>query len=414
MAKKKSSLGAVFLWLVMVVMVAVGVTEFYGPFQGWLLPTASNVRDRVNEFKDDYQKKKEAERKQHEKDEEARLLAEKQKADTDEIAKRSRVIGIDEYPRTAMTGSALAAIQTDGEVTPADLPMQVAIIPAGPKRVSPKEILAGLEGRKLVKGSREYKSIYSKLYTSQLARLKQPNVGEMYAVKLVDDSTFDGRLQRIRKDAAVFRTDNDAIREVQARKLHLKSLRRFFPERYSERFAAHYIGKVTVKPDTTTTTTVVAKVDRENPFKDRLDPDPDIDNGTDPDPSTIVSRLPELKKYNPSYTKTPKHLATSIQYFGTWLDAQSKRQGGRIANKLYAKQHGKQVVLYMEMSRYFLGQKKDVKQLTCEQFWQMWARECKNRGRIKKDDYAHIVMVDSKGKIVGGSKEKRSKTIWIK
>ena len=57
---------------------------------------------------------------------------------------------------------------------------------------------------------------------------------------------------------------------------------------------------------------------------------------------------------------------------------------------------------------------KDVQKMTCEQFWHMWARECKNSGKASNENNAHVVMTNKKGQIVGGSKERRSKTIWVK
>ena len=402
------------LWFVTFVVIGVTATEFYGPYRNWLSPTANKLRNKITDMKHDYDKRQKEAEERRAKDEKARKIAERQQEDRERIARRTRVIGLKEFPRTAMMGVALVAVQTDGEVTPADLPMQLAKVPAKKRILTVgQKFMAKMNGKKVVFGSDEYKELYKQLYEQELAQLSKPKMGEVYTVSLKNDQQFEGTLKVLGKDLAAFALVDSTNFDVKSANMHNRSLKTFFPEQYAKKYATYYLSKVSTRP----IRKVVAK-EKQEPVRTVAA----IDSGSAFEEEPVIERrpvstrirLPELTKYDPTPAKTPRYLAKTILFFGNWIEAQGNHQGGRMASKLYAKIHGKQVVLYMKMTPFFLVQSKSVRRRTTEQFWHMWVRECMNRGKVKNKKQAHIVILDGKNHIVGGSRERDSENIWAK
>ena len=136
---------------------------------------------------------------------------------------------------------------------------------------------------------------------------------------------------------------------------------------------------------------------------------------------TAVSAQPQAQaqtagplKYDPSPNPTPEYLKAPLKTFVQWVEMQQRKMHGKIANKVYAKQQGDKVVLYLQPSKLFRAQDYDVRYSVTNGMWQIWGFKCIDAGVAYSPEDAHIVLVDEKNKIIGGSTIKDSSAIWVK
>lgn len=118
--------------------------------------------------------------------------------------------------------------------------------------------------------------------------------------------------------------------------------------------------------------------------------------------------------YDPEPGNTPLRLKKPLQAFGDWVMVQQRRIGGKIADKIYAKQQGSNVVLYVQTSKLFRQQDYDVRFTVTEGMWQIWGFKCLDYGAARATGQTHVVLLDKKQKIIGGSTKKDSSNIWVK
>ena len=136
-------------------------------------------------------------------------------------------------------------------------------------------------------------------------------------------------------------------------------------------------------------------------------------------PTTARPEIPNLPPargtiaYDPSAGKTPDHLKPPLTGFANWLQVQQRRMGGKIANKIYAKQPDRgRIVLYFQMHDNFLVQDNDWRFQISEGIWRIWALRGVDSGLINGPNHGHVVLVDTNNRIIGGSTPDDASKVW--
>ena len=117
--------------------------------------------------------------------------------------------------------------------------------------------------------------------------------------------------------------------------------------------------------------------------------------------------------YNPKYNSTPVKLKRPLSAFTNWLKSQQRKIGGEIGDKIYAKQQGSHIILYIQTSQLYNKKAYDLRFSLAEDMWQTWGFECVDSGVAHGTYQAHIVLLDN-NRIVGGSSKNDSSNIWVK
>ncbi|MCK5806354.1 MAG: hypothetical protein KAI66_26215, partial [Lentisphaeria bacterium] len=102
----------------------------------------------------------------------------------------------------------------------------------------------------------------------------------------------------------------------------------------------------------------------------------------------------------------------ALQAFGKWLEMQHRRVGGRIATRISARRQKGNAVLYLVMDPAFLEQDYDLRHRMAVGIQQIWAFRCQGMGLADLSS-AHLVMVGTKERIVGGSRPDDASDIWV-
>lgn len=131
-----------------------------------------------------------------------------------------------------------------------------------------------------------------------------------------------------------------------------------------------------------------------------------------PPPLPVAVPQPGPFRYDPAPTPTPEELKPVLAAFGDWLKTQHQRMGGRIADRLFARQQNDRAVLYLRLDPLFIRQENHFRRQTAEGLQQFWGLRCASSG-VARADHAHVVLIDQTGKIVGGSRLDDAETIWL-
>jgi hypothetical protein len=117
-------------------------------------------------------------------------------------------------------------------------------------------------------------------------------------------------------------------------------------------------------------------------------------------------------KYDPTPAPTPERLTGVVKEFGGWMTYQHRRVGGKIADKVYAKQQGLASVMYLVVNPLFLKQSYDLRFQLAEGLQKFWAFRCEGAGICGVPD-AHLVLLDPNGRMIGGSTPDDSSDVWV-
>jgi hypothetical protein len=110
---------------------------------------------------------------------------------------------------------------------------------------------------------------------------------------------------------------------------------------------------------------------------------------------------------------TPKRLKKPLVAFGEWVKVQQRRIGGKLGEKIYAKQQGRNVVLYMQTSKLFRKQSYDVRFSVAEGMWQIWGFKCIDYGAARAPNQAYIVLLGKRNRIIGNSTINNTSDVWV-
>lgn len=274
----------------------------------------------------------------------------------------------------------------------------------------PPDATPATEGDSL--GKSELERQYEELLATYLKELKSPSIGDKVRFRLRDGSRAEGVLDQVTPGRVALRVKY-GVMTYALHQIHASSLDKLFPERMAQRLALQELKRL----------------------REEKTADTRIDSGPTAGPSTVVAaqeRAPSVApqpaapsqapvtpspsarvRYDTSAARTPSHLKVTVQAFGRWLEMQHRRVGGRVAQKVHAKQQGQSVVLYLVMDPLFLAQDYDTRFRLAEGIYQFWAFRCEANGVIQSLADAHIVLLAEGGNIVGGSRPDSSADIWV-
>ena len=293
------------------------------------------------------------------------------------------------------------------------------------EEVKPKE-----EPKQVVEKKPTFKEKYDKLYKKYKKKLKKPVIGREYTVVLgnpVAKREIKGILKKRTPGKIVIKSGKvTATYPINA--VNKRSYPKLFPERAAQMLALNTIKKEMKAK------ILEAKRKREealaqkkaeankqiaaNTKSDAVGETVDNIEKQDDTSATVASIAASdngiLKKYDPTPQPTPEHLKVPLKTFAQWIEMQQRKMHGKIAKKIYAKQYGDQVVLFLEASNLFQEQDYDFRYSVTNGMWQIWGFKCVDAGAIYTPENAHIVLINKKNKIIGGSTIKDSSAVWVK
>lgn len=248
----------------------------------------------------------------------------------------------------------------------------------------------------------EYETRYEMLYNRFLEAARKPALGEKCSFHLLDGTLVSGILEELSPGKVVLRLKYGTMTYV-IHQIDPRDLEMLFPARAAQRLAMAELRKETAPvPDSDT------------PEAKMSEPVATADTAPRVKPAeTSVVKAKGLV-YDPTVEKTPERLMKTLSTFAEWLKGQHRRVGGRIADKIHAKQQGKAVVLYLHMNPLFLEQDYDTQFRIAEGIAKFWAFRCEATGVLRDLSLAHVVMVAPDGSIMGGSTPQDATAIWVK
>ena len=274
--------------------------------------------------------------------------------------------------------------------------------PETPKTVQvikkPTEEVKKVEPEKK-KGKSEVKELYDSLFAKYRKKFPDPEVGKEYIVYLKSSKTrgklkdfSDGKIL-IQKPGVTVTYRMDMVSK--------KSYPKLFPKKAAKILALRDLKKVLDEK-------AAAEEARLKEQKYRV-----ADNKTT---ASSLPRSSSAKKfaYEPGAQTTPKRLKKPLASFADWVKVQQRRVGGKLGEKIYAKQQGRNVVLYLETSKLFRKQDYDTRFSVAEGMWQIWGFKCLDYGTARATSHTHLVLLDHKNRIIGGSSKDDSSNIWVK
>jgi len=254
----------------------------------------------------------------------------------------------------------------------------------------------------------ELEKEYERLYGKFLAELEPPTLGRRYRIRLRDRRQVEGKLVDIKPGRASlsvkYGTMTYAIHQI-----HQSSIPRLFPERLARQKALQTLADMQALKAQEQAAAAAAAPE---PAAVAV-VSPVAEAGPAPAAASPVQERVTRVQYDPSPGKTPPHLKDAVVAFGGWLEFQHRRVGGKIADKIRAKQQAQSVVLYLNMNPAFLAQDYDTRFQLAEGLQKFWAFRCEAVGVIRSLDDAHIVLLDGSDRIVGGSTPAASGDVWV-
>ncbi len=359
-SRKKTRTGTIVLWLVMFGLLGAGIAEFAGPWKGWLETAVVRTKDWV-------------------------VFA----AAAEELAEMAE----EKAESTAAGNPRLGSLAEKAAKIPEAAPGREALridIPGGTAQRDRRQ------------------QLYRQFFQEEMSQLSAPQIGRKYTLSLTDNRRVEGALMVLGRHQAVVKT-REGDQTVTLNMLTVQSMKVLFPRQYARQQARRRLDQVMAQDG-------AGKEDAAGKAIKSLAAagDHSSDNHLSAEPQLAQEpKVSPLTKYDPTESKTPKKLSEPVTMFGQWLKYQSRRVGP-LATKIYAKQHGRQVALYMVMHPNYSRQKLVARELYCEQFWRMWARRCREARKVRSLKRAHVVLLNQHGKIIGGSRVKDASDTWVK
>lgn len=236
---------------------------------------------------------------------------------------------------------------------------------------------------------------YRTLVSRYLAELPRHEPGADVTLRLVDGRKIKGTLKEV-KPGRILLTMQYGTMSYPIHRISERDVDRLFPERTAHRRALAALHReLTPVPE------------QEQPGTRQ--PDTAISGGaatpSEPGDGQLV--------YDPSRQPTPESLRPTLEQFAQWLEMQHRRVGGRIADGLFAKEQGRSAVLYVRLNESFAEQDYDTRFAIAEGMQQVWGLRCLSNGVVRKATDAHIVLLDGRGDIAGGSTQADATAVWV-
>mgnify|MGYP006106433575 CR=1 FL=1 len=245
----------------------------------------------------------------------------------------------------------------------------------------------------------ELELLYNDEYDKALATMTAPTLGEQYTIKLRNKMPFEGRLLEVAAGRIKLQVKYGTM-FIPVDNVHPTEYARLFPEQAAKLMAVKVVNEILKKRAAIASGGL------------RTVPDEEPDGATEPSrprpPST--ARV----KYDPSPASTPKHLKDTVEMYGQWLEFQKRRVGVQFVDAIYAKEAGRNVELYMVMNEGYTVQDYDLRFSLADALWKSWSFRCQGAGLIRSMSNAHMIFIDDKRKIIGGSSIHDGADVWVK
>lgn len=252
----------------------------------------------------------------------------------------------------------------------------------------------------------DFNLILKKFYNEALATLKKPVIGKKYKLWLSNGSEQIGRLVEVKPGAVVMKVPYGKITYTLDR-LSGRTFKTLFPEKAAQKIAMakanQYLQQkrkeqLANTPKPPKATNVIVKHDIPTPISNKEE----------------ATRHYKEGKYDTSAGKTPRKYKNIVNDMGNFLNYQTKRQGAATASKLHVKKQGTWLVLYLNVTDIYTNANYNLRYTVADALWYKWTELTMKRGAVKDQTKAHIVLLNDKNKIVGGSSPKDSSATWVK
>lgn len=259
----------------------------------------------------------------------------------------------------------------------------------------------------------EAEKLYDALFEKHMAALKPPTIGNNYKIKLRDRNIVEGQLSAVSPGKVVLKVPFGTM-TYPVHRIDPSCYPFLFPEQIAKRLALKDLQAQLTPPEPEPVApkpiTAARPAAPARPKPTETAPPPPLPK---PDPLPMPDPVVAARfAYDTAPEPTPDHLQSKVQEFGMWLRQQHRRLGGKLANKIYAKQHGYRVVLYIDMHQNFLVQDYDLRHQLAESIWKLWSFRCLSGGKVANVEDSHICLLTN-GKQIGGSTPEDGAAIWV-
>jgi hypothetical protein len=278
----------------------------------------------------------------------------------------------------------------------------------------------GVEAKTADAEQRELQAYFQQRYAEHLAQQPALEVGKTYRIRLRAGGTVSGRLESLTDDYVKLRTDYGSM-AVRFSRMVPEDALLFLPKEAARRLALQDLKKETERRRAESRAAEENREEAPVSVASQLFGDP---GPTPAQPSVVEVPVVDIPRaedvvdadgplvYDPKPGTTPDTLRPALKSFCDWLERQQRIVGGRIATRMYAKQQQREAVLYLVIDPLFAGQERDIRQRTAEGMQEFWGERCKAIGISSAR--AHLVLVDDRGHIVGGSRPNAPTDVWVK
>ena len=268
---------------------------------------------------------------------------------------------------------------------------------------------------------------FDELFEKYLKKMKMPAIGKKYKFKLKAGGEAEGILKAF-SDGKVEIEQQYGKMGYPINIVDRSAYPDLFPKRAAQILAQMELDRIILAKAETEKTKIEAKPETQVAKLDTPAPAPA--NAVMNDAQTITISDFDFKepekterpqkggggefKYDTTFAETPPELKTITQMFGKWLIFQQGITKLKMAEKIFTKQQEGHTVLYIEVTPLFAKQDYDFRFGTAEGMAKFWSFRCLDAKTVRNPNDAHIVFVDSKSNIIGGSNEKSGSEVWVK
>jgi len=300
----------------------------------------------------------------------------------------------------ARTGEPSSPVVAPGD--PASVAAGTGSVPAGPASPVVSVPAAESDASALPPPSGLH-SRYAELYAERLAELPQPVIGAACRLALLSGGKVRGRLAKLEPGRVTLQLEH-GTQSFMAHRISRKDVLRLFPAivARSQAMAAlrREVAARNVPPGPDSPAAVAEVLDARLSER-QVDLPQEADVSAD-----------DRRGYDPTPGPTPEALKPTLAAFRDWLKTQHRRVGGRIADKIHARRQAGRTVLYLRMDPMFMAQDYGTRYQIAEGMQIFWALRCQGNG-VAGMGRAHVVLLDQRNRIVGGSRFNDPTDIWL-
>ena len=301
----------------------------------------------------------------------------------------------------AGTGEPSSPVAAPGEPTP--VAAGAAPVPASPVASAASVPAAAEASVSVSPPPSALHSRYAELYAERLAKLRQPEIGAACRLALLSGEKVRGRLAKLEPGRVTLLLEH-GTQSFMVHTISRKDVLKLFPAFVARNQAMAALRREMAArnaPAGPASQAPVAEVPDASLPERQVDPPQEADVSAN-----------DLRSYDPTPGPTPERLKPTLAAFGDWLKTQHRRVGGRIADKIYARRQAGRTVLYLRMDPMFMAQDYGTRYQIAEGMQIFWALRCQGNG-VAGMARAHVVLLDQRNRIVGGSRLNDPTDIWL-